>query len=148
MFVEAKTLDKAKLYEELAVFFHLRKIESLEMRSGLKNEELIPFLSKVSLPAKEILRSGGLEGLLSKEKVPSISVKTLDYSSLLGSQGDEVQGKDIWLYLFQADSRKPPGANLDKLADNFGEVIENIRADDLLENEKLRENIHNFLGPP
>ncbi len=146
LFVEAKTLDKAKLYEELAGFFHLRKIESLEMRSGLKNEELILFLSKVSLPAKEILRSGGLEGLLSKEKVSSISVKTLDYSSLLGSQGDEVQGKDIWLYLFQADSRNPPGANLDKLADNFAEVIENIRADDLLENEKLRENIHNFLG--
>ena len=146
LFVEAKTLDKSKLYEELAGFFHLRKIESLEMRSGLRNEELVLFLSKVSLPAKEILRSGGLEGLLSKEKVFSISVKTLDYSSLLGSEGDEVQGKDIWLYLFQADSRETPGVNLEKFADNFGEVIENIRTEDLLGNEKLRENIHNFLG--
>ena len=54
---------------------------------------------------------------------------------MLGSQGDDVQGKDVWLYLFQADSQKQPGVNLEKFADNFGEVIENIRADDLLENE-------------
>lgn len=146
LFVESKTLDKAKLYEELAGFFHLRKIESLEMRAGLKNEELVSFLSKVSLPAKEILRCGGLGGILAQEKVSAISVKTLDYSGLLSAQGEELKGRDIWMYLFQADLSKQPGINLDKFTDNFGSVIENIRGDDLLGNEKLRGNIHNFLG--
>ena len=57
------------------------------MRAGLRNEELAVFLSKLSLPAKEILRSGGLEGLLSKEKVSSISVKTPGLFLLAGRAG-------------------------------------------------------------
>ena len=93
---------------------------------------------------KEILKEGGIEAILGKENMPFILAKGLDYSRLLGIQGKEY--RDIWTHMFQEAAEKGTPQDIFGLADNFGKIIEKFKVNDLLENEDLRKNIHNFLN--
>src|SRR3989338_5547507 len=144
LFIDGKNWEKSGLSKELASFFHFRKVETIEIKSGVSFKELIFFISRVSLAPKEILKAGGIEAILEKENMPFILAKGLDYSRLLGVQGKEY--RDIWTYMFQEAAGKGTPQDIFGLADNFGKIIEKFKVNDLLENEDLRKNIHNFLN--
>ncbi|MEK6567845.1 MAG: hypothetical protein AABZ27_03800 [Candidatus Omnitrophota bacterium] len=144
LFIDGKNWEKSGLSKELASFLHFRKVETIEIKSGVSLKELIFFISKVSLAPKEILKEGGIEAILKKENLSYILAKGLDYSRLLGVQGKEY--KDIWTHMFQEAAEKGTPEDIFGLADNFAKIIEKFKVNDLLENEDLRENIHNFLN--
>lgn len=143
LFIDGKRWEKAIIYADLASMFHLRKVKSIEIREGLDGEELTDFLSAVSLPVKEILKQGGLQNILNKEKNPHFSIEELDYSELLRSEGEEY--KDIWVYLLGESVKKQDTLRISTMADNFERIIGKFKGKDLLENEELRKNLYNFL---
>lgn len=143
LFIDDRFWEKIALYTDLAGMLHLRKIKSIEIRDGVSVEELIDFLSSLSLPIREILRRGGLQNILDTEKIPHFSIEELDYSELLRDAGEE--SKDVWVYLFRATIES---GNLDKLnefADNFEKIIGKFNARDLFEDEELRQSIYDFI---
>lgn len=144
LFIDGKTWQKRGLSQELASFFHFRKVESFQIKNGVSESELIFFISNASLPARDIFKRGGLEVIFKKERLSCVLAKDLDYSRLLGSWGKEY--KDIWSYIFQEALEKGFTQEVSSLADNFGKIIEKFKVDDLLENEDLRKNIYNFLN--
>jgi len=144
LFMDGKYLEKAMLYVDLATMFHLRKIKGVEFRQGLTTEELLDFLSSISLPVKEILRHGGIQNILNKASNTHLSIEILDYSELLQDGGEET--KDIWVYLFRAAVQNEDIVKIQAFADNFESIIGKFKAKDLYEDEELRQNISNFLA--
>ena len=143
LFVDNKCWEKGPLYVELASTFHLRKIKSIWFKEGLTSEELADFLSRVSGPIKEILRQGGIQNILSKEKGAHLTVEELDYSQFLKEGAGEA--KDIWVYLFRKSVENDDLDKINEVADNFEGIIKNFKASDLLEDSELRHNLYNFL---
>jgi hypothetical protein len=144
LFMDGRQWKKDPLYLDLARMFHTRKIKSVEFDEGFTTEELAGFLSSVSLPLKEVLGKGGLHNIMPKEKTPHLVVEELDYSALLGNQGEE--GKDIWTYLLADAIGNIDFKKINEFADNFEKIIVNFKAKDLTEDEELRKNIVNFLS--
>lgn len=143
LFVDGKVLEKIRLYEELAVFFHFRKIKSLEIRDSATSGDLARFLIKVSLPAKTLFREGGMEFILKKEQISGILTEDLDYYQLLNAEGQEYQ--DIWVYLFRDIIDKKDREKISQFIDNFPAIVSKFKSEDLLENEDLKENILKLL---
>lgn len=143
LFVDGKNMGNSMLYTDLASMFHKRKIKSIEIRQGFTTQELIEFLSSVSLPVKEILSLGGIQNILNKVKSNHIFVEELDYSGFLQDEGEE--SKDVWSYLFNETVRKGNQQEANELADNFGSIISKFKTKDLFEDEELRKGVHNFL---
>ena len=142
--IDDRTWEKAALHKELAAFFHFRKIKSLEIKGNLTSKELTSFLLKVSSPPRTIFREGGIENILKKEGASSICLEVLDYSQLLGAEGEEY--RDIWVYLFRDVVESGDSQKISQFADNFEKVIGKFRGEDLIKNEELQENIAIFLG--
>ena len=142
LFLDGKPVEKVAFSLELAHTLHQRKIKSIEFKSGVDAEELADFLSLLSLQPKEIIRAGGLEGLLKKEGVQHIHAEDLDYSALLGSQ--EEGAKDIWLYLFNQTMEGQDEQKIIGFADNFLKGVNNLSVKDIVEDNKLRDNLGVF----
>ena len=141
--IEGNNYDKVELYAELADLFHFRKIQSIQINRGVTIGELVDFLSKVSLPIREILKAGGLRNILNKESNPHIIIEELDYSQLLGVEGEEL--KDVWMYFFKEAQARKDARQLNKLAENFHKIIGQIGVSDLLDDEEIRNNIDGLL---
>ncbi|KPK97575.1 MAG: hypothetical protein AMJ95_08350 [Omnitrophica WOR_2 bacterium SM23_72] len=144
LFIDGRYWEKAMLYEDLASLFHLRKIKSIELMIGVNNQELIEFLSSVSMPVKEVLRHGGVQAILNKEKTPHIQVEELDYSQLLRDEGGEV--KDIWVFLFKEVIEKEDQTKINAFVQNFEQIVRKFNSKDLYEDMEFRENLYNFLS--
>lgn len=143
LFIDGRYWEKSSWYVELAQIFHHRKIKSIRIDKGVTIAELIEFLSKVALPAKEILRQGGISRLLNQYPHPHILIDELDYSQLLTSEGEEV--KDIWVYLFGEVVERRDEHKIKEFVDNFEGIASKFKLKDLLEDEELRKNLYNFL---
>ena len=144
LFMDGRHWEKSMLYTDLASLFHLRKIKSIEFKEGLDNQELIELLSIVSMPLKEVLRHGGIQAILNKDRVTHIEVEELDYSQLLRDEGEEV--KDLWVYFFKASVQKGDLDKINAFAQNFEQIINKFSPRDLYEDEELRTNLSNFLS--
>lgn len=144
LFMNDKELGKAVIYEEIARFFHFRKVKSIEIRDTLLEAELTYFLTQAALSPREILKNGGLERVLEAENVDSIAIEGLDYSQILQAQGAAY--KDIWVYLFKDVIDRQDEQKINQLADNFAAVLGKFKLEDLLEDEELRQNLLNFLS--
>lgn len=144
LFIDGKYWQNLPLYVDLASMLHLRKIKSVEFRAGISTGELIDFLSSVSLPIREILKKGGIQKVLNLEKAAHLAVGELDYSELLKDAGGQL--KDIWGYLFREAVEEQDQQKIDKLVNNFGEVIAKFKTKELSEDGELRDNIGNFLN--
>ena len=144
LLVDGKNYDKAGLFDEIAKVFHNRKIESVEIKKGVTVEELVSFMSSVSLRPKEILRSGGIGKIMNRENTINISVEELDYSQLLKDEGDEV--KDIWVYLLQEAIEEKNTKKINELADNLGGILSQFKLSDFLKDEQLHKNIDRFFA--
>ena len=142
LFLDGKPVEKFAFSLELAHILHQRKIESIEFKLGLTAEELADFLSLLSLQPKEIIRSGGLNGLLKKANVLHIHAEDLDYSGLLGAQGEDV--KDIWLYLFKQTMETQDKQKALDFTGNFLKGVGSLGVKDIIEDDKLRDNLGVF----
>ena len=144
LFIDGRKWEKTALYVELASIFHQRKIRSIELMRGLTVPELIDFLGGVSLPRKEILRHRGLKDILNREKTPHIHIDELDYSQLLGTEGEEL--KDAWAYLFKDAIDKKDAERINEFADNFESIIGKLKTKDLFEDGETKKNLYGFLN--
>ncbi|MDD5027056.1 MAG: hypothetical protein PHV58_00985 [Candidatus Omnitrophica bacterium] len=143
LFLDGKYWDKIVSSVELAQILHQRKIKSIEFKSGLVVSELADALSFLALQPKEILKKGGLSRLLRDMDSQHIRIEELDYSGLLGGQGEAT--KDIWLYLFNEAVEKQDAQKINEFADNFSEGVKNLSVKKVIEDNKLRENLHGLL---
>lgn len=144
LFVEGLYLDTSALHAELASIFHSRKIKSIQINEGITIDELVYFISEASIPPRNLLRAGGLQHLLQKEKTPHISAEEIDYSQLLKGEGDEC--KDVWIYLFREAQAQKNSMKLEELADSFERMVGKFKAKDIFEDPELNKTIQDFLA--
>ena len=129
LLVDGKNLARIGFYDELAHLLHQRKIKSIEIRSGSSLQELIQFLSVISLPQKEFFKNGGLRVLLGKERLVNFTIQELDYFAFLQGEGQECA--DIWGYMLKEAVYSNDAVKIDQLADNFGSFIKRVNEKDL-----------------
>ena len=133
-----------RLYKEIVEFLHTRKVENIEIKEGISIDELINFLTKVSLSSKDILAQGGLAKILKKQNVVRIIIGDLDYSRLLEDEGEEY--KDVWLYLLKTSLEKSDYEKIDILANKFQKLLKKLKLKDLTDDENVKDNIVKFLN--
>ncbi|MDP2906172.1 MAG: hypothetical protein Q8O22_07730, partial [Candidatus Omnitrophota bacterium] len=143
LYIDARPLENKPLYAEIAHIFHLRKVKSLEMVSGVTLQDLIIFLTCISRPVKELLKDGGMRKNLYKEGVRRIAVEELDYSEVLKSKGQDA--KNVWSILVKDALASNDRQKIMKFAEDFHEQIGRLKESDLLEDEEVRKNISQFL---
>lgn len=139
LLVDGKYWEKARIYEDLANIFHHRQIKNIEIKKGVSVEELVFFLTQMSMSAKDILGRGGLSDILNKRGITHVLVEELDYSQLLGEEGEEF--KDLWSYILAQAVQKADSREISDFVDNFGITVSKFRQKDFLENDTLRTNI-------
>lgn len=141
--VDGKNPAKSSFYNELARLLHQRKIKNVEISSGASLQELVQFLSAISLPQKDIFKNGGINAILRDKQLTHITIGELDYSAFLQGQGQECA--DIWEYILKEAAHSNDPAKLEALADDFGPLIKRSSEKDLLETEDLPSDIKEFL---
>ncbi len=141
--VDGKNLAKSGIYDELARLLHQRKIKNFEIRSGVSLQELIRFLSVISLPQKDIFKCGGINAILKDKQLAHFTIEELDYSAFLQGQGQECT--DIWGYILKEATHSNDPAKLEVLADDFGPLIKHSSEKDILETEEVPSDINEFL---
>ena len=140
LLAEGKYFEKNKIFEEIAQIFHFRKIQCIEIRKGITIEELIIFLTKVCLPPEIILKEGGLNSILKKERISHLTVDELDYSHLLAGEGDEIE--NVWPYLLKDAVEQDNFQKISKFADSFESFLQDVDTGDLVESDELKVNIN------
>ncbi|MDD5465970.1 MAG: hypothetical protein PHP73_06485 [Candidatus Omnitrophica bacterium] len=141
--VDGKSLAKSGFYDELARLLHQRKIKNVEISSGASLQELVQFLSVISLPQKDIFKGGGINAILKDKQLAHVTIGELDYSVFLQGQGQECA--DIWGFMLKEATHSNDPAKLEALADNFGPLIKRSSEKDILETEDLPSDINEFL---
>jgi len=144
LIIDKQKLEKLALYSELAQTFHLRKIKSLEFKSGLTTEEVAGFLDAIARPVKDAVSEGSAVSAFKKSLYPHISAQELDYSSFLGEEGFE--SKDIWQDIFSGTLSHEDEKKLSEFAQNFDKIIARFSAADILKNDRLRESLGYILA--
>lgn len=142
--IEGKYLEKEKISEDLADFFHHRKVKSIAITKGVTFEELMAFILSLSNSPKNILLDGGIEKILLDTKLANIKVKELDYTPLLKGEGEEVS--DVWTYLLQEALETKDKLKINEVANNFENAIDSFTLKDIDENESLRKNISDLFS--
>jgi len=97
--MEGLALHHKVIHEELARILYQRKIKTIKIKEGVNEQELIAFLRRVSLSAKEILKQGGMKALFEGVALAHIEFEEIDYSLFLSDSGGEL--KDIWSYMLK-----------------------------------------------
>ncbi|MDD5116897.1 MAG: hypothetical protein PHW98_07605 [Candidatus Omnitrophica bacterium] len=141
--VDGKNLNKSGFYDELARLLHQRKIKTIEIRSGADLQELVRFLGLISMPQKDIFKSGGLGALLEKEKLAHFTVQELDYSAFLHGEGQECA--DIWGYMLKEAVYTDNTAKIEQLADSFGALIKRVNEKEFFDSEGISAEVGEFL---
>lgn len=142
--VDGKDLTRSGFYDELARLLHQRKIKSIEIKSGANLEELIQFLSIISLSQKEIFKAGGINMLLSRGPLTHFMIEELDYSAFLQGEGKECI--DLWGYLLKEAASGNDAQKLDKLCDDFGPLIRKFNEKDVFDTLEIFPDISEFLA--
>jgi hypothetical protein len=141
---DGKTWEKDKLWEELAHFFHIRRVMSLEAREDATIDDWQAFIGLLSFTPQEIARAGGIRYLLEKERIVPFAVEELDYSELLAAEGVEI--KDVWTYLLSESVRERDPQKIRQVAESFPRVIGEINLAKILEDREQREDFGRFFA--
>lgn len=144
LLIDGEHWEKERIYKELATTFHRRLIKSLEIRKGITPEELRTLITQVNLSPKNIMRQGGLNSILKKEKITHITVEGLDYSQMLKGEGEEI--KDIWEYFLNEALESQDSQKIFEVTDNFNKAVAYFKADDFLKNKDLIKNIERLFS--
>ena len=142
--VDGKNLTKTGFYDELARLLHQRKIKNIEIRNGVSLQDLVQFLSVVSLPQKDVFKNGGIKALLEKKQLTNFTVDELDYSAFLQTEGQECA--DIWGYMLKDAAHSDDAIKLGQLADSFGSFINQVNEKDFLDAEGISPEVNEFLA--
>ena len=144
LFVNGCLQDKFTASVELAKMLRSRRIEKIWIKPGLSINELSSFLGALTLPLKDIISEGGLGAILKRSLAVNISVESIDYSSLLASQGgyesNNRQGESLSSLATAKDKKE-----VIELADSFLKNFKDIKANDLLTDKGLRNDLSTFL---
>jgi len=143
LFIGDVRLENEKLYQDIAEFFHRRKVKNIEIREGVSIDELITFLTQINLSPKDIIRAGGLQDILKKKNISNILIQDLDYSQLLGEEGEEY--KDVWLHLLRKGFEQGDAARINQLADNFVKELGKFDIKGLLGDKEIESIINKLL---
>ncbi|MCM8823605.1 MAG: hypothetical protein NC822_02910 [Candidatus Omnitrophica bacterium] len=134
-------LDKESTHIELAAYLHYRKIKKITIRQGLTLEELISFLSVVSLPVKDIFVKGGLGKIFLDRSLVNIEIEELDYSELLEVEYGE-EGKDVWKCFIEGIyNKKINSGELNIFIDNFDRIISKFNLKDIINDRILLDKL-------
>ena len=134
---------KNKLYNDLAVAFHRRKIRKIEIQKEVAANELISFLLTVALSPQEIAKRGGLNELMPMGGDSHIILEGLDYFELLkeGGEGE----KDVWSYLIAKAASNTQSREFTEFSENFSRIVDKFKGRDFLENTELSNHFQKFL---
>lgn len=135
--------EKEAFFVDLAHMLHVRKIKSIELAQGLSLDALVNLMGAIAMPTRELIRAGGVQALLKDIDAAGVSVEEVDYSLLLGIEGEE--SKDVWVYLFGDVVDKQNNAKIDEFADNFEKIVRKFNSQELLQDKDLKKNMHGFL---
>lgn len=137
--IDGENFEKDRLYEDVAEFFHRRKIKNIEFKKGISKEELITFLKQINLPPEDIISKGDFGRILHGKGVHHVLIEGLDYSGILEKEGKETQ--DIWDKLLKEEIEEADASKLNKIEASFASITKKIKVDDFLKNDRLRKNI-------
>ncbi|MDD5566216.1 MAG: hypothetical protein PHG31_04945 [Candidatus Omnitrophica bacterium] len=144
LLVENKLLERSGLHDELAKALHRRKIKSIKIDKGIRQQELGRFLLTLHLTPKQIFCSGGIGAILGKEQFAHIHVEELDYSQLLKDSGEEC--KDVWSYLLQEALETKDEARINEVVDSADKIITHFNANDFSKDKELQGNMSRLLA--
>ncbi len=144
LFIDERYWEKGQIFEELAKIFHFRKLRSLEISEGITEEELIHFISKLSLSPKEIIKKGGPGKIMNAEELSHITFEELDYYELLKGTGEEI--KDIWIILLQEALETKNNQKILNLTESFEKVIKSFEPEEIVESNELIEALTGFFS--
>ena len=142
LFIDGFALEDDKTFEELARFFHLRRIKSLEIRAGVTQEELGALIRIMNIMPKDLLGQGGVAIVLQKEEISHLAVEELDYSAFLKGEGEEV--KDLWAYLLREAVDGRDDQKIAEVADSFGSVIRRLSPSRMVEDPEVADDLKKF----
>lgn len=142
IFIDGQKLSRSG-WPEIAAMLHRRKIKTVIIKNGITQEELVSFLSSISLRPHEILIAGGINKILGVRNRPALEIDELDYSHLLRGEGEEI--KDVWTYLLRDAVRDKDGGKISELTGSFKKVVNKFRLNDLVVDEEAQKNIASFL---
>ena len=143
LLIDGKFWEKIKLYMDLAELFHRRKIKAIEIKPEATNDELAAFLTKASMPVKDIFKQGGLIKILKNEGVTNIHLDELDYSFILSGAGEEE--KDLWTYLLYESIESKDAEKIKEFSDHFDKFLKEFNIKELLGDQDLKEKVLKFL---
>lgn len=130
-------------HKDLAAHFHRRMVSKITINKTVSVNELVSFLSVVSMPVKDLIAAGGFNKLLMQNQITNISIDELDYTQLLHStEGDE--GKDLWKFVIngvtgtrgETDQKK-----VNEVANNFSKIVKTFNAKDIKEDPNILKNM-------
>ncbi|RJP27931.1 MAG: hypothetical protein C4533_05475 [Candidatus Omnitrophota bacterium] len=143
LFIGSEHLESQPLYEEIARIFHNRKIKSIEIKDNVTTEELVDFLSTVTMPVRDLIQQGNIRAIFNKAKFPDFLVEELDYSIFLSEQGSEL--KDLWGSFLREAVVNNDSDRIADLSDNFGTVVRKLSSKDFLDDQRLQADVKDFL---
>ncbi|MCU0650700.1 MAG: hypothetical protein MUC52_00500 [Candidatus Omnitrophica bacterium] len=140
--IDGNTYQKKQLYLDLARQFHFRKIRSLQINQGVTLQELCLLLEAIVLPLKEIRRRGGIQGILKSGQVSSIVIEELDYSQLLGDEGEV--SEDLWSGILRDTIKSEDPSKIKEFTKDFESNIKKVSLKKITADSDLRGSIRDF----
>lgn len=142
VYMDGRFWEKGQLFLELAKIFHYRKLKSIEIHEGIANDELVYFITRLSVSPRDVIKNGGPNKILEEGELQHLSFEELDYSELLKGEGAEI--KEIWLVLLQEALETKDDQKMLELADTFEKVIKAYEWEELIESDDVIEAMSEF----
>ncbi|MGD8539371.1 MAG: hypothetical protein PVI66_11705 [Candidatus Aminicenantes bacterium] len=140
--MDGRLWEKGQLFLELAKIFHFRKLKSIEIQEGITADELIYFITTLSISPKDVIKRGGPNKILEEEELQHLTFEELDYSELLKGEGAEI--KEIWLVILQEALETKDDKKILELADTFEKVIKAYEWEEILESDDVINDMSEF----
>ena len=107
---------KIHVFRDFAKVLHEHGIGALQLRPGLKSDELLNFNIILSLKREEILKFGGISALWEKSGITSINIKPVQYDLFTATETDsisvdnqQIKQTGIWESFVQELIKGSPG---------------------------------------
>jgi hypothetical protein len=142
VYMDGRFWEKGQLFLELAKIFHFRKLKSIEIQEGITPDELVYFITRLSISPRDVIKNGGPNKILAEEKLQHLNFEELDYSELLKGEGEEI--KEIWLVLLQEALETKDDQKMLELADSFEKVIKAYDLEEITESDDMIEAMSEF----
>ncbi|MGB6864620.1 MAG: hypothetical protein WBE11_02940, partial [Candidatus Aminicenantaceae bacterium] len=142
VYMDGRFWEKGQLFLELAKIFHFRKLKSIEIQEGITADELVYFITRLSISPRDVIKNGGPNKILEEEELQHLNFEELDYSELLKGTGEEI--KEIWLALLQEALETKDDQKILELADTFEKVIRAYELEEITESDDGVEAMSEF----